>query len=916
MSISSLEVTSPYEQIAATRGMPAGPAREPRIEESEAYRLLFDLARRRTGSIDTDLVVRHVLAVTEGADWPVRRAAMEALLRRFGFAKRDGLRIRERPPQKAVFGLYTTQRKGSDARPYFTLLTSYDLPAGSCDCPDFQRSSLGLCKHLLAVLEEIAASAPRVERARAEQRRADPQRGHRLRWDPVRPLTGAGDWLERLIWQPSAVRHKVAEREQRAARWFQDDTQGRRHVADGCVADRDRRTRIIDDVLAFAVSDERSDQGATVEPALWALLHAEQERLGRAGASAISGDDVRRALRGLKRKLYPYQLAGVQRFFEVGRLLLADDMGLGKTAQAIAVCHALWTLGKVRRGLLVVPASLKPQWRREWQAFSEVPITLVEGSPRERRSLYRTQRKGFFLINYEQVLRDLELLHGLRPQLVVLDEAQRIKNWATKTAVYVKQLDPVYRLVLTGTPMENRLDELASILDWVDDTALEPKWRLAPLHSVHADGTREVVGARHLDTLRTRLKPCMVRRVRREVLDQLPPRTDTRIPVELTAEQRDEHDAFDTPIRSLLARARKRPLTQAEFLKLMSMLTMQRIFCNGLAQARFDEVWPTLERIGRPTDAVLQGLHAPKLYELRELVAQLAVEQQRKIVIFSQWRRMLRLADWAVSDLLADAGLRAVFFSGDEGQKRRDQNIVDFHDDPRTCILFATDAGGVGLNLQRAASCCINVELPWNPAVLEQRIGRIYRLGQEHPIEVYNLVCEEGIESRIANLVADKRALFCGLFDGTSDAIRFERSGSFLSQLEKIVEPVKVPDLPEDVDADTDGSATGGESAEARALEDTIATAAPEIAAGEIAAARSPEPATAAPTPDSPTAAASNAARATVTAEQVRDLFSQIQVRPAADGKVALEAPAEAAAALAALLSGMGTLLASLQRPT
>ena len=112
----------------------------------------------------------------------------------------------------------------------------------------------------------------------------------------------------------------------------------------------------------------------------------------------------------------------------------------------------------------------------------------------------------------------------------MLDEAQRIKNWATKTALSVKGLTPPYRLVLTGTPMENRIEELASIVEWVDDMALEPKWRLGALHAIRADGRSEVTGVRNLDTLRERLRHCMVRRVRQDVLDQLPPRTDTRVP--------------------------------------------------------------------------------------------------------------------------------------------------------------------------------------------------------------------------------------------------------------------------------------------------------------------------------------------------------------------------------------------------
>jgi superfamily II DNA/RNA helicase len=197
----------------------------------------------------------------------------------------------------------------------------------------------------------------------------------------------------------------------------------------------------------------------------------------------------------------------------------------------------------------------------------------------------------------------------------------------------------------------------------------------------------------------------------------------------MTDEQRAEHGALDQPIARLLRTSKVRPLTQPEFLKLMSLMTQQRIICNGLAQRDFEALWPGLAGQS-PTEATLRGLFSPKLTEFRELVANLVVTQRRKVVVFSQWKRMLHLAQWAVSDLLAGSGVRAVQFTGDESQKRRTQNVVDFHDDPHTRLFFATDAGGVGLNLQRSASACVHLDLPWNPAVMEQRAGRVYRLGQ------------------------------------------------------------------------------------------------------------------------------------------------------------------------------------------
>jgi SNF2 family DNA or RNA helicase len=310
--------------------------------------------------------------------------------------------------------------------------------------------------------------------------------------------------------------------------------------------------------------------------------------------------------------------------------------------------------------------------------------------------------------------------------MVVVDEAQRIKNYATKSAAYVKALDPEYRIVLTGTPMENRLEELASVLDWVDDVALSPKWRLVPWHTrADGDGGKGASGARNLETLRARIGTCTLRRLRRDVLGQLPSRTDTRVPIEMTEQQRTAHDELSLPIAVLARKARTRPLTQPEFLRLMSLLNQQRIISNGLAQVRFEEIWPTCAR-SRPDAALLEGLFAPKLVELRRLLADLVVDQGRKVVVFSQWRRMLRLAEWSVRDVLAEEGCRAVFFTGAESPAQRTRAIVDFHDDPNVRVMFLSDAGGVGLNLQRAASACINLEMPWNPAVLEQRIGRIH----------------------------------------------------------------------------------------------------------------------------------------------------------------------------------------------
>ncbi len=887
------------------------------VDQTEAYQELFSRHSRKTGKIPPGLIIRHVLSCVPPQEWPTQADAMDAVMRRLESIRRDNLRVDARPTGGRLLGLYLTRRVGTGTRPYRTVLHGVDPIDARCDCPDFLKNSLGLCKHVLVVLEHLHTRPRVLQEALKEQEWSDRSTKGGLGWNPIRPLTGIGDWLDRVHWRGDFDAAKArSTRVAQVARWFRSNGDGIACLKTSYVDQPTRRLELIEDLLKLVPA---AATGSLHDPALRCLLEHERRSLKQMVSNALHASEIRDAIKQLKRPLYPYQRAGVDRFLAARHLLLADDMGLGKTAQAIACCHILRHSGRIRRGLIIAPASLKPQWAREWALFSDLPIHVVDGSPEERQAAYTSRGTGFLIINYEQLLRDLETVRLWNPELVVLDEAQRIKNWATKTALSVKGLSPTYRLVLTGTPMENRIEELASIVEWVDDKALEPKWRLSSLHSIRADGRREVVGARNLDTIRDRLKHCMVRRVRQDVLDQLPPRTDTRVPVEMTEVQKDAHDELIQPIASLVQRSLKRPLTQAEFLKLMSLLTTQRIITNGMAQLQFEGLWPTI-RNRRPDESTLQGLSAPKLGELRQLVRQLVVDQGRKLVVFSQWRRMLTLAHWAVSDLLGDRDLRAGFFTGAEGQRRRTQNIVEFHDDPEFRILFASDAGGVGLNLQRAANCVINIELPWNPAVLEQRIGRIYRLGQKLPIDVYNLVCEHGIESRIAALVGSKQAFFKGLFDGESDSVQFEQSANFLAKVQKLYESSAIEHVASTgnvADEDAESSDADLDEPVADPFDDLI-DAADE--SRDQAAAVNPQTITApSPLPHDGTPPAlpenadtkASAIAAMPSAGQVRDFFAQLKVRRAPSGNVIIEAPEESASTLGALFEGMAALLHS-----
>lgn len=454
--------------------------------DADALAALAARARGRSGPLSPAALARHVLAVTPGAGAEVRSAALEALCRRAASALARP-RPSVRPDGPAGSGRFLVQ--GPDGgRRYRAWLFSVEPLQGSCDCKDFARASLGLCKHLfaaLAHLERAPDHAPRTQAARPPP----------LRWSPLRPLTGLGDWLARVELRTARAPAGAGLSELDARRWFAPASRGRRALKDSFPGQPERRLELVQALRRLGA-----------EPALDTLLEAEETALLRSRADGWTPQALDAALEGLLLPLSPFQRAGVARFLTRGRLVLADESGLGKTAQAIAACHALFTAGKVERGLVLAPASHTAFWLGEWARFSDVPVAVVEG-PLEARAHAFAMKRGFLIASEEQMLRDLPLMQRFVPGIVVLDEAQPLESGEPRHRALVKQLKPARRLVLTSAPVEERVAELASLVQWVDDHALEPRWRLGPLDAV---------------TLRERVAPCLLRRTRAQVEGQLP----------------------------------------------------------------------------------------------------------------------------------------------------------------------------------------------------------------------------------------------------------------------------------------------------------------------------------------------------------------------------------------------------------
>lgn len=476
-----------------------------------------------------------------------------------------------------------------------------------------------------------------------------------------------------------------------------------------------------------------------------------------------------RSMEVLKSSLYPFQEEGVLHLAFGGRVLLADDMGLGKTVQAIGAVSLLHQLRDVKRVLIVCPASLKHQWEREIHRFSNFSTNVIGGPLAARRQHYK--KPAFFnIINYELVRRDVDEMRILQPDVIILDEAQRIKNWRTKTADAVKQLQSRYAFVLTGTPLENRLDELYSVLQFIDPGILGPLWRFNQRYfklEKRKSGSYKVLGYRNLDELRKRIAPYVLRRTRYEVLDDLPPRTDNNFFVEITPQQKKAYDGFRETMARLLNLMRKRPLTPKEHDILLRSMMKMRMICNALALHDKDMSQKDAEKT------------SPKLRELGLILEDEVIGNKRKAIVFSQWTGMLDLCKPVVDRL----GIGHVTLSGKVPTGKRGALITRFFEDPDCRVFFSSDAGGVGLNLQ-AASLVINLDLPWNPAVLEQRIARAHRHGQRNAVQVVNLIAKGTIEERMLDTLASKREVFEGVFGTDEDLneISFVDTGQMIMQ--------------------------------------------------------------------------------------------------------------------------------------
>jgi SNF2 family DNA or RNA helicase len=414
---------------------------------------------------------------------------------------------------------------------------------------------------------------------------------------------------------------------------------------------------------------------------------------------------------------FPYQYQGVAFLYPRYSAILADEMGLGKTMQAITAIRMLLRSGELARVLLVCPKPLVTNWQREFNQWApEIPLTIIEGDQAKRRWQWTQENAPVKIANYELLMRDREVLdEGLSFDLVVLDEAQRIKNTASTTSQVVRSIRRTRNWALTGTPIENTPDDLVGIFEFLSPGYLRPG-----------------LGAKRLSEL---VREHILRRTKDMVLTDLPPKMFRDAELDLSPEQRATYEMAESE-------------GVMQLNKMGDSITIQHVFELVLRLKQICNFDPATGASSK-----LERLSA----DLEEVAA-----SGKKAIIFSQWVKCI--------DILAHQLRRfgPLEYHGKVPSKQRDGVLKQFKEDKsKHVILMSYGAGSVGLNLQFCEYVFL-FDRWWNPAVEDQAINRAHRIGAAGPVTVTRMLSIATIEERINEVLEHKREMFAQIIGDNS----------------------------------------------------------------------------------------------------------------------------------------------------
>lgn len=441
----------------------------------------------------------------------------------------------------------------------------------------------------------------------------------------------------------------------------------------------------------------------------------------------------------VKADLRPYQVEGVHWLERLRTMylngILADDMGLGKTVQAIAAITQNTQKNKSSHSIIVCPTSLLYNWKEELHKFNpKLRAMVIDGIPNARRKMLAKYEESDILItSYTLLQKDIEIYNQISFSYAILDEAQHIKNRGTRNAKSVKMIQAAHRLILTGTPIENSLEELWSLMDFLMPGFLSTYDRFIENY-IRTTGE---LHAQNIEYLKKKVSPFILRRMKSDVLDDLPPVSEIVYHCQLSDVQKELYKSYAASARDELVKLVERDGFDKVQIHVLATLTrLKQICCHPAIFAK---------------EKAESGDSAK--YEMLLELLETLVAGNHKTVIFSQYTRMLQI-------MREDFEQRGISFSYLDGTtKNRLEIVKEFNENPKiTVFLVSLKAGGTGLNLV-GADTVIHYDMWWNPAVENQATDRVHRLGQKNSVSSYKLLTLNTIEEKIVEMQRRKKGL-------------------------------------------------------------------------------------------------------------------------------------------------------------
>ncbi|MBA3710720.1 MAG: DEAD/DEAH box helicase family protein, partial [Planctomycetes bacterium] len=605
-----VKTTKPVAEVAVTLVSPKVAGRIPVMLKAKTPRIVLSRYRK---PLEMDL-----------------DAWQAALRREFGRSQRFAWENLGDEPVFSEFRV-TNREKGTK---YRVAVRGIGRGDNFCSCPDFATNALGTCKHVEFVLGKLERKVGK--------------RALKAGWHPpfseVHLHYGARRELRFRVGSDCPARVRDL-----AAKLF-DERGSLRPGAE------DRLSRLCRVARAHGHEVRRYPDG----DAHLAQLREIRRRRTALGGLCPAGARSRIFGRLLKTTLAPYQCEGAFFAAMAGRAIIADEMGLGKTVQAIAAAALLKRLGVVQRVLVVCPASLAYQWQMEIERFAGWGCEVVVGNQAVRRRIWARAGPEVRIATYDVVVRDREQVDAWAPDLLVVDEAQKIKNWRTRAAQALKRLSAPLAIVLTGTPLENRLEDLHSIVEFLDRHRLGALFRFLHGHQT-TDEHGKVTGYHDLNRIAEHLEPLLIRRRREEVLPQLPGRHEEIRFVKLLPEQRAIH-AENAELVAQIAQKWRRfgYLTEGDQRRLTAALQTMRMVCDSTYLC----------------DGLTDVGQKPRAAE--KAILELLADPAAKVVVFSAWLRMHAL----LARRLEGHRLEFVHFHGGVPTVARSALVRRFNDDP------------------------------------------------------------------------------------------------------------------------------------------------------------------------------------------------------------------------------------------